>query len=104
MHATGDMAMPEQVPVQYVAMLLHTTALCVSMYSAKLLVCCCSDWTYMLEPHLHELMLQSPHRTLDPDEADFFYVPVYASCYMHPVHGWADYPWFYSDRWAQATR
>ena len=26
-------------------------------------------------------------RTLDPQEADFFYVPAYASCYMHPVWG-----------------
>jgi hypothetical protein len=22
----------------------------------------------------------SPHRTLDPNEADFFYVPVYSAC------------------------
>ena len=25
---------------------------------------------------MHELFLQSTHRTFDPDEADFFYVPV----------------------------
>jgi hypothetical protein len=39
-------------------------------------------------------MLQSPHRTLNPEEADFFYVPVYASCFMEAVAGWADTPWW----------
>lgn len=29
---------------------------------------------YSLETGLHELILQSEHRTLDPEEADFFYV------------------------------
>ena len=52
-------------------------------------------WTYTIETLLHEHLLQSGHRTLDPEEADFFYVPVYTSCFMHPVHGWADAPWFY---------
>jgi hypothetical protein len=32
-------------------------------------------------------------RTLDPEEADFFYLPMYISCYMWPVMGWADGPW-----------
>eukprot|EP00775_Hariotina_reticulata_P004291 gene4291-4543_t len=54
-------------------------------------------WTYPLETLLHEMLLQSPHRTLDPEEADFFYVPAYTSCFMWPVHGWADYPWWYSE-------
>ena len=35
---------------------------------------------YVLELILHEWLLSSPHRTLDPTEADWFYVPVYASC------------------------
>ena len=52
-------------------------------------------WTYSIESALHEHLLQSPHRVLDPDQADFFYVPVYTSCFMHPVMGWADYPWWY---------
>ena len=30
----------------------------------------------MVETGLHEMLAQSPHRTLDPEEADFFYVPV----------------------------
>ncbi|KAK9805381.1 hypothetical protein WJX73_008851 [Symbiochloris irregularis] len=55
-----------------------------------------TQWShYSLESLLHEHLLQSPHRTLDPEEADFFYVPVYTSCYIHPVHGWADHPWWY---------
>ena len=37
---------------------------------------------YVLEVILHEWLLASPHRTLDPHQADWFYVPVYASCAM----------------------
>ena len=37
---------------------------------------------YVLEVLLHEWLLASPHRTLDPALADWFYVPVYASCAM----------------------
>lgn len=36
------------------------------------------------------------HRTFDPDEADFFYVPVYIACMLWPVLGWADHPFFYA--------
>ncbi len=35
------------------------------------------------------------HRTFDPEEADFFYVPIYTSCYSHPIHGYLDGPWWY---------
>lgn len=35
-----------------------------------------------------------PCRTFDPEEADFFYVPAYTSCYPFPIMGWADFPWF----------
>ena len=41
------------------------------------------------------MLATSPHRTLDPEEADYFYAPVYASCYIFPVLGWADFPWFH---------
>lgn len=51
-------------------------------------------FTYAIEGYLHETLLQSEHRTLDPEEADFFYVPVYTGCFMHPVFGWADAPWW----------
>ena len=36
-------------------------------------------------------------RTLDPDQADLFYVPVYTSCFFHPVLGWADFPFWYGN-------
>ncbi|KXZ54698.1 hypothetical protein GPECTOR_4g766 [Gonium pectorale] len=52
--------------------------------------------TYSIEPYLHEMMLQSEHRTFDPEEADFFYVPMYLTCLMWPVLGWADHPWYYA--------
>jgi hypothetical protein len=40
--------------------------------------------------------LQSPHRTFDWEEADYFYCPVYVNLFVHPVYGWADGPWFNS--------
>lgn len=39
----------------------------------------------MQDAGFHEMLLQSGHRTLNPVEADFFYLPVYASCLIHPV-------------------
>lgn len=50
---------------------------------------------YCSEPGMHEIFLQSKHRTLDPEEADFFFVPVYTSCYMYPIHGYNDSPYFH---------
>ena len=41
------------------------------------------------------LPAQSKHHTLDPEQADFFYVPVYTSCFIHPVWGFVDHPWYY---------
>jgi hypothetical protein len=55
-----------------------------------------SEWPYKAEPLFHEMLLQSAHRTLDPSEADYFYVPVYAACYAWPVHGFADAPFYYT--------
>ena len=40
-----------------------------------------SGWIYSTETYLHEALLGSRHRTFDPEEADFFYIPVYAACY-----------------------
>lgn len=34
---------------------------------------------------LHEQLLGSPHRTTNPEAADFFYVPVYAALYQTHV-------------------
>ncbi|KAL4437781.1 hypothetical protein ABPG77_005693 [Micractinium sp. CCAP 211/92] len=47
-------------------------------------------WTYASETGFLEALLQSPHRTLNPEEADFFYVPVLPSCLIHPVRRMAD--------------
>ena len=41
------------------------------------------DWThdhwYGADVIMHHELLKSPHRTLDPEEADFFFIPVYLS-------------------------
>lgn len=42
---------------------------------------CVSD-QYGTEIRIHEELLKSPLRTLDPDEADFFYIPIYGECYL----------------------
>ncbi|KAG2450529.1 hypothetical protein HYH02_005030 [Chlamydomonas schloesseri] len=58
-----------------------------------------STWSatfYGLEAALHEYLLISEHRTFDPEEADYFYVPFYGACMIYPVAGWADYPWFWT--------
>mmetsp|Transcript_28884 Transcript_28884/g.77805 ORF Transcript_28884/g.77805 Transcript_28884/m.77805 type:complete len:776 (-) Transcript_28884:785-3112(-) len=54
------------------------------------------NYAYSLETHFHELMLTSEHRTLDPNEADYFYVPVHVSC-LADVIGKADKPIFPDD-------
>ena len=41
-----------------------------------------------LQVLLHEWLLASPHRTLDPTEADWFYVPVYATCAIATPHAY----------------
>ncbi|GFH09433.1 EGF-like domain-containing protein, partial [Haematococcus lacustris] len=35
-------------------------------------------------------------RTFDPEEADYFYMPIYTSCFIYPIHCWADGPWWHS--------
>ena len=35
-----------------------------------------------MELAVHEALLLSRHRTLDPEAADFFFVPVYGGCYI----------------------
>lgn len=61
-----------------------------------------STWTYSLEFGLLEMMLQSEHRTLDPEEADFFYVPVFPSCFIWPVRSTADSLRDFYYGWAQS--
>lgn len=54
-----------------------------------------------MAPASSQMLLASPHRTMDPEEADLFYVPAYVACYAWPVLGFADYPYYYSagGRW-----
>ncbi|KAG2481846.1 hypothetical protein HYH03_019188 [Edaphochlamys debaryana] len=51
-------------------------------------------WVYAADGMLHESLLLSEHRTFDPEEADFFFVPHQASCLPFPIGSWADWPWF----------
>jgi hypothetical protein len=32
-------------------------------------------------------------RTFDPEEADFFFMPAYLTCYIWPINAWTDGPW-----------
>eukprot|EP00039_Didymoeca_costata_P014184 m.226521 g.226521 ORF g.226521 m.226521 type:complete len:486 (-) comp15965_c0_seq7:4886-6343(-) len=41
----------------------------------------CRDSMYGVEVLMHEYLLQSPYRTMDPEEADYFFVPLYTSCF-----------------------
>lgn len=53
-----------------------------------------TDWhsyTYALESVLIELFQTSGHRTFDPEEADFFFVPTMAGC-LYDVYGWNPIP------------
>jgi glycosyltransferase involved in cell wall biosynthesis len=38
---------------------------------------------YSSENYIHRALLASPQRTLDPETADLFFVPVYATCHLH---------------------
>lgn len=40
----------------------------------------CDTNFYSSEYHLHHFLLHSPVRTLDPEQAHFFYVPIYTTC------------------------
>lgn len=40
----------------------------------------CDTTFYSAEVHVHRWLLSSPVRTTDPEEADFFYVPLYTTC------------------------
>lgn len=40
------------------------------------------NYAFGLELALHESLLSSPHRTLNPRDADFFFVPVMGGCFI----------------------
>lgn len=44
-----------------------------------------SNTAFGLEVAVHEMMLASPHRSHDPETADFFFVPVYVRTRPHPA-------------------
>ncbi|KAJ9511254.1 hypothetical protein QJQ45_017152, partial [Haematococcus lacustris] len=50
---------------------------------------------YGVEPYFWEALSQSQYRTFDPEQADFFYVPLFISCWLLPVWSTADYPWWH---------
>ncbi|CAM6046645.1 unnamed protein product [Sphagnum compactum] len=47
----------------------------------------CSNHLFAAEVAIHRILLSSPLRTLNPDEADFFFLPVYVSCKFSPKTG-----------------
>lgn len=50
----------------------------------------CSNHLFASEVAIHKILLTSPIRTLDPYEADFFFMPVYVSCKFSLKTG---FPW-----------
>ena len=40
---------------------------------------------YTLETYMHAMLLKSPLRTLDPEAAHLFYVPIYVGCHLHHI-------------------
>ena len=46
----------------------------------------CTTNFYSAEVSLHRFLTQSSHRTLEPMEADFFYVPAYSCCFLINNH------------------
>lgn len=50
----------------------------------------CSNHLFAAEVAIHKVLMKSPIRTLDPYEADFFFMPVYVSCKFSPKTG---FPW-----------
>lgn len=47
----------------------------------------CKSHLFASEVAIHKALLTSQFRTLDPTEADFFFVPVYVSCNFSTVNG-----------------
>ena len=72
---------------------MHALLLLVSWAHCCWLLIAAAEGTYSLEAGFLEMLLQSEHRILDPEEADFFYVPVFTSCFIYPVR-WATLVFF----------
>ncbi|CAI9781482.1 unnamed protein product [Fraxinus pennsylvanica] len=50
----------------------------------------CSNHLFASEVAIHKVLMTSDVRTLDPWDADFFFVPVYVSCNFSKVNGFPD--------------
>ncbi|KAG6519507.1 probable glucuronosyltransferase Os03g0107900 [Zingiber officinale] len=50
----------------------------------------CGTHLFAAEVAIHEALLQYAGRSLDPEEADFFFLPVYVSCNFSTVNGFPD--------------
>ncbi|KAG6557352.1 hypothetical protein Mapa_001282 [Marchantia paleacea] len=47
----------------------------------------CSNHLFAAEVAIHQVLLKSPLRTLNPEKADLYFVPVYVSCNFNPKNG-----------------
>lgn len=47
----------------------------------------CSSHLFAAEVAIHQALLKSSYRTLKPEEAHFFFVPIYATCNFSTVNG-----------------
>ena len=47
----------------------------------------CSNHLFAAEVAIHHRLLESPVRTMEPSEADFFFMPVYVSCNFNTTSG-----------------
>ncbi|THU65610.1 hypothetical protein C4D60_Mb05t05450 [Musa balbisiana] len=47
----------------------------------------CRSHLFASEVAIHEALLEYPGRVYDPNEADFFFVPVYVSCNFSTLNG-----------------
>ena len=73
--------------------------MCSHAYLANVVRLCFSEAVQQITPAhlpLNPVVLQSNHRTLDPEEADYFYCAVYVNVFVWPVFGWADAPWYHA--------
>ena len=61
------------------------------------------NYAFGMELALHEALLNSRHRTHNPEAADFFYVPVYGGCYISRYfRPTVDHNLFLNDPWIPA--
>eukprot|EP00899_Mesostigma_viride_P023972 jgi/Mesvir1/475/Mv11350-RA.1 len=62
-----------------------------------------NEWEYSFDYLFLEWLLHSEHRTLDPDEADYFYVPFLMSCYIYLAEDFPRHRLLYGDHHSVAA-